>query len=217
MEGADYNLKNEYVALSAHYDHEGIKGNKIYNGADDDGSGTVGVLETARLLTKAGNNKRSVVFIFHTGEEKGLLGSKYLTSHAEWLPNTVAEINMDMIGRESIDSIHCIGSDKLSTEFFNLVEKVNNDGDYFTFDYRFNADNDPNRFYWRSDHVHYAEKGIPIVFFFDYMKADYHKPTDTVEKINFEKIYKVSKLCEGIILEVANQDHKVVVDKSFSR
>lgn len=217
LEGHDDELKNEYVTIGAHYDHEGKIGDVVFNGADDNGSGTVGVLETARLLAEIKSNKRSILFLFYTGEEKGLLGSQYLSSNVDWINDAVVNINMDMIGRGSTDTLFCIGSDKLSTELYEVVEKVNDQGNYFTLDYRFNAENDPNRFYWRSDHVHFAEKGIPIVFFYDYMKADYHKPTDTVEKINLEKIYKVIGLVKGIVLDTTNRNEKLLVDKTFTR
>ena len=117
-----------------------------------------------------------------------------------------------MVGRESSDSIYVIGSDKLSSELYEIVEEENEDGDYFTLDYTFNDPDDPNRFYWRSDHVQYVKKNIPIVFFFDYMKADYHKPTDTAEKISYIKLYKISSLAADIAENISNMDYKLVVD-----
>lgn len=215
IEGTDPNLKNEYVVLSAHYDHVGTRGEVVSNGADDDGSGTVAVLEAAHLLSAAKNNKRSIIALFNTGEEKGLLGSQYATDNGIFMKEVVANINLDMVGRESIDSIHCIGSDKLSTEFAQIVKEVNSETVNFVLDYKYDDPQDKNRFYYRSDHYNFARKGIPVVFFFDDMKVDYHKPTDDVDKINFGKILKTVKLATNIALHVANLDHKVVVDKKI--
>ncbi|MFC2085295.1 M20/M25/M40 family metallo-hydrolase [Bacteroidota bacterium] len=214
LEGNDENLKNEFITIGGHYDHVGANGGNVYNGADDNGSGTVAILECARTLSAANDNERSILFIFHTAEEKGLLGAKYLTNNVDWVSKAVVNINIDMVGRESVDSIHCIGSDKLSSELYELVEEINSDGDYFTLDYRFNAEDDPNRYYYRSDHVHYVNKNIPIVFFYDYMRQDYHKPTDTAEKINYTKIYKITRLVHDLALTISNLDHKLIVDKA---
>ena len=213
IEGTDPNLKNEFVVLSAHYDHVGVRGNVVSNGADDDGSGTVAVLESARILSLNLQNKRSILTVFHTGEEKGLLGSRYATDNGNFMNGVIADINMDMVGRESVDSIHCIGSDKLSTEFAYLIQEENSKSVDFVLNYKYDDPNDPNRFYYRSDHYNYARKGIPVVFFFDDMRADYHRPTDDVEKINFEKILKTAKLSCNIALAVTNLDHKLTVDK----
>ncbi len=213
IEGTDPILKNEFVVISAHYDHVGIRGTVVSNGADDDGSGTVAVLESARILSSNLQNKRSILAVFHTGEEKGLLGSRFLTENENFMKGVIANINMDMVGRESIDSIHCIGSNKLSTEFGNLVKEINASTVMYNMNYKYDDPNDPNRFYSRSDHYNYARKGIPVVFFFDDMRTDYHRPTDDVEKINFEKILKTAKLSSNIALKVANLDHKLVVDK----
>lgn len=213
IEGTDPNLKNEFVILSAHYDHVGVRGNVVSNGADDDGSGTVAVLESARILSSNLQNKRSILTVFHTGEEKGLLGSRYATEEGNFMKGVVADINMDMVGRENIDSLHCIGSNKLSTEFAYLIQDENSKSVDFVLNYKYDNPNDPNRFYSRSDHYNYARKGIPVVFFFDDMRVDYHKPSDDVDKINFEKILKTAKLSCNIALAVANLDHKLVVDK----
>jgi hypothetical protein len=214
INGNDARLKGEFVAISAHYDHVGIRGREIYNGADDDGSGTVAVLEIARAFAGSNANNRSILVIFHAAEEKGLLGSRYLTEHAPFIGQIDALINMDMVGRQHLDSIHCIGSDKLSTDLDRIVKTANDRTVKFQFDYRFNDPNDPNRYYYRSDHYNYAKKRIPVVFFFDYMTDDYHKPTDTVEKINFEKIRKVATLTYHIALEVANRPRRLIVDKN---
>ena len=213
IEGTDAELKNEYIVLSAHYDHEGIVNDVIYNGADDDGSGTVAILEAARRFALLNANDRSIVIAFHTGEEKGLLGSKYLTNNSNFMKDVVANINIDMVGRESIDTIYSIGSNKLSSEMHELVEEVNSETVQFVFDYTFDDPNDPNRYYYRSDHYNYAKQNIPIVFFYDHMTEDYHKPTDDVDKINFEKIEKVSTLITELAIRIANLDHRLIVDK----
>jgi hypothetical protein len=213
IEGTDPILKKEFIVLSAHFDHLGKHGGVVSHGADDDGSGTVAVLESARILSSNLQNKRSILTVFHTGEEKGLLGSSYAADNSDFISNVVADINMDMVGRESVDSIFCIGSDKLSTEFAYLVQEENSKSVDFVLNYKYDDPNDPNKFYFRSDHYNYAKKGIPVVFFFDDMKVDYHRPTDDVSKINFEKIQKAAELSSNIALHVANLDHKLVVDK----
>ncbi len=213
IDGTDSVLKNEFVVISAHYDHVGTRGGIVSNGADDDGSGTVAVLESMRMLSAERKNKRSILAIFNTGEEKGLLGSRYATDNGSFMKDVIVDINMDMVGRENLDSLHCIGSYKLSTEFGNLVKEVNSETVKYNLNYKYDDPNDPNRFYSRSDHYNFARKGIPVVFFFDDMRVDYHKPTDDVDKINFEKILKTALLSSNIALKVANLDHKLVVDK----
>lgn len=215
IEGNDPVLKNEYVAIGAHYDHLGIMGGKVYNGADDDGSGIVTIMEVAKTLAKTKSNKRSILIVFHAGEEKGLLGSRYLTDNLQLIKDKkiVAQINIDMVGRMATDSIYSIGSDKLSTEMKNIVEDVNSKTVKFYLDYKYDDPNDPNRFYYRSDHYNYAKHGIPIVFFFDDMRDDYHRDTDEVDKINFKKLKRISWLVYGVALRIANLDHRLVVDK----
>ena len=216
LEGTDENLKNEYVTIGAHFDHLGMHDGQIYNGADDNGSGSTSVLELARLLAMQKKNKRSIVFVFHTGEEKGLKGAKYLTAHADnIINNAVVNINIDMVGRESIDTIFTVGSGRLSNELYNMVREVNSQTTNFVLDYKFDNPKDPQDIYNRSDHKHYADKGIPVVFFFDEMQEDYHKPTDTVDKINFNKMYKVVELTEALALKIANLDHKLKVDNKL--
>lgn len=215
IEGTDPKLKNEYVLLSAHYDHEGIRNGVVYNGADDDGSGTVSVMEVARIMKENKLNKRSVVALLVTGEEKGLWGSAFAAENGSYIPNTVADINIDMDGREHPDSIHVIGSNKLSTEYYNLIKEVNAKTVKLGFNYKYDDPKDPQRFFYRSDHYNFALKGIPIVFFFDDMRADYHKPTDDVEKINFDKMLKVVKLSANVALRAANLNHRIKVDKKL--
>lgn len=211
--GNDETVKNEYVSFGAHYDHEGIIDGEIFNGADDNGSGTVAILEAARRISSAGNNRRAVIFIFHAAEEKGLLGSKYLTSHSGFVNDIVVNINLDMVGRESDDSIYCIGSGMLSTELYELVQTANKNTVNMVLDYKYDDPKDPNRYYYRSDHYNYAKRGIPIVFFYDHMTEDYHKPTDDIEKINFNKIEKIVTLTVELADIISNLRHKLTADK----
>ncbi|MHA2101328.1 MAG: M28 family peptidase [Candidatus Kariarchaeaceae archaeon] len=129
------------------------------------------------------------------------------------MDNIVANINIDMVGREDVESIYCIGSDRLSTQLYEMVEEVNSETVNFELDYKYNDPDDPNRYYNRSDHYNYAKRNIPVVFFYDHMLEDYHKPTDDVEKINFAKIEKISTLITELALRVANLDHRLIVDK----
>ncbi len=212
LPGKDKALNNEIVSLGAHYDHDGVSDGVIYNGADDNGSGTVGILETARKLSIMNDNDRPILFVFHAGEEKGLLGSSYLTENSPFVKDIIANINIDMVGRESEDSIYCIGSRMLSSELGILVEEANEETANLFLDYKFDDPNDPNKYYFRSDHYNYAKRGIPVVFFYDHMTVDYHKPTDTVEKINFKKINKISNLITNLALKISNLDHRLIVD-----
>lgn len=213
IEGSDPVLKEEFVALGAHYDHVGIDRGKVYNGADDDGSGIVAVLETARALVREKKFKRSVLVVFHGAEEKGLLGASYLSDNFGRMDKIIAQINMDMVGREHPDSIYSVGSAKISSELKAIVEEVNKKTVNFAFNYKFDEPDDPNRIYERSDHYHYARKGIPVVFFYDYMLEDYHKPGDDIEKINFEKIKKVSELIYHLSIRLANLDKRLTPDE----
>jgi hypothetical protein len=213
IKGNSSSYKGEYVTLGAHYDHVGIQNGEVYNGADDNGSGTVTVLEAARQLAMSKNNGRPVLVIFHSAEEKGLKGAKYLTNNSSFIDSVIVHINVDMVGRESIDSIYSIGASKLSSQFGEMVERVNASSANFVLNYKFDAPDDPNRFYYRSDHVHYANRNIPIVFFYDYMKEDYHKPSDTVDKINFEKIVRMTELIYNLSLELSNMNSRLVIDK----
>ncbi len=212
IEGIDPDLKHEYIGIGAHYDHLGIGMAGIYNGADDNASGTAALLEIAKAFAKRRENKRSVLVTFHTAEEKGLLGSKYLVRDSTITNNMNAHINMDMIGRGSADSIYCLGSDKLSSELYDLVETVNADGVNIYLDYRLNNPNDPQRLYYRSDHYSYAKKNIPSVFFFDYEMEDYHRVTDDLDKINYSKIQKIARLVYAIALSAANRESKFKLD-----
>tara|TARA_R110002111_G_scaffold221842_2_gene284031 strand:- start:1359 stop:2921 length:1563 start_codon:yes stop_codon:yes gene_type:complete len=218
---------DEYVIISAHLDHVGVnKEGEIFNGADDDGSGTVGLLEIAEAFKKAADAghgpKRSVVFLHVTGEEKGLLGSKYYADHDPIFPlsQTVADLNIDMIGR--IDPkrtgernyIYLIGSDKLSTELHELSEEVNKKYMNIELDYTYNDENDPNRFYYRSDHYNFAKNNIPIIFYFNGTHADYHQPGDTPDKINYDLLQNRTRLVFHTAWEIANRDARLKVDKA---
>lgn len=220
-------IPDEYLVISSHLDHIGITADgQINNGADDDGSGTVALLEIAKAFKKAADAghgpKRSIVFLHVTGEEKGLLGSQYYTDHDPILPleQTVADLNIDMIGR--IDPkrqgernyIYLIGSDKLSTELHQLSERVNSECCNIQLDYTYNDDNDPNRFYYRSDHYNFAKNNIPIIFYFNGTHDDYHKPTDTPDKINYDLLLNRTRLVFYTAWDIANLDHKLVVDKA---
>jgi hypothetical protein len=216
----------EIIVISAHLDHEGIKNGKIYNGADDDGSGTVALLEIAqafKMATKAGKGpKRSILFLHVTGEEKGLLGSKYYADEDPLFPlaNTVCNLNIDMVGR--IDDRHkadpnyvyLIGSDKLSTELHELSEAVNKKYMNINLDYKYNDENDPNRFYYRSDHYNFAKNNVPIIFYFNGTHADYHQPTDTPDKINYELLENRARLVFHTAWEVANKETRILADKA---
>lgn len=216
---------DEYLVISSHLDHIGITGDgEINNGADDDGSGTVALLEIAEAFKKAADAgvgpKRSILFLHVTGEEKGLLGSQYYTDIDPIVPlaNTVANLNIDMIGRIDPERegdrnyIYLIGSDKLSLELHNLSEEVNKKFMNIELDYTYNDENDPNRFYYRSDHYNFAKNNIPIIFYFNGTHADYHKPSDTPDKINYDLLENRSRLVFYTAWEIANRAQKLKVD-----
>ncbi len=217
---------NEYLVISSHLDHIGVTDDgQINNGADDDGSGTVSMLEIAEAFQKAakdGNGpKRSVVFLHVTGEEKGLLGSDYYTQEPIFpLEDTVANLNIDMVGRTDPDRsgdpnyVYLIGSDKLSTELHNLSEEINAKYANLELDYKFNDENDPNRFYYRSDHYNFAKNNIPIIFYFNGTHADYHRPSDTPDKIEYDLMANRAKLIFHTAWELANRAERVKVDKA---
>jgi len=221
--GTDPHLQKEVVVVSAHYDHLGKRGDIIYHGADDNGSGTVAVLEimeTIAEMKKEGlGPKRSVMCIFFTAEEKGLLGSKYYAQHPIVpFERTVADVNIDMIGRvdakhENEDFyIYVIGSDRLSTDLHDINEATNDAFTHLTLDYTFNARNDPNRFYYRSDHYNFAKNGVPSIFYFSGVHSDYHQPSDTFDKIHFEKYTAVTQHIFHTIWELANRQDRIRVN-----
>ncbi len=223
IEGTDPVLKNEIVVVSAHYDHIGKRGNAVYNGADDNGSGSTTILEIAEAFAKAKADgvgpRRSVLMIWLTGEEKGLLGSDYYSEFPVFpLENTVVDVNVDMVGRvhekyeDNPNYIYVIGADRLSTELHKINEAANDKYSSLILDYTYNDENDPNRFYYRSDHYNFAKKGIPAIFYFNGTHADYHMISDTIEKINFEKMEKIGRLIFHTAWELANRDKRIEVD-----
>ncbi len=224
VEGSDPDLKEEVVVVTAHYDHLGMRGKSVYNGADDNGSGTSAVMDLAQAFVEAKQQgegpRRSVLFMLVSGEEKGLLGSEYYAENPLFpLENTIANVNIDMIGRldkkhSDPDYIYVIGSDRLSTDLHDINEAVNTNFINIDLDYTYNAKNDPNRFYYRSDHYNFAKKGIPAIFFFSGVHSDYHRTTDTVDKIMFDKMEKIAKLAFYTTWELANRDERIRVNVS---
>jgi Zn-dependent M28 family amino/carboxypeptidase len=216
---------NEVIVVSAHYDHIGIKNGEVYNGADDDGSGTVALLEIAQafeIAKKEGHGpKRSILFLHVTGEEHGLHGSRFYSENPLFpLANTITDINIDMIGRhdefhnDSSNYVYLIGSDYLSSDLYNICEDANKNYVNLSIDYKFNDRTDPNRFYYRSDHYNFAKNGIPSVFLFNGVHADYHKATDEVSKIEFDALAKRAQFAFAIAWELANRENRPVVDKN---
>ena len=216
----------ETLVITSHYDHLGKNDTAIYYGADDNASGTATVLEMARLFRKAEEDGlqpgRNILFMNVSGEEKGLLGSAYYTAHPTVpLDQTIANINIDMVGRvdDTYDSIgvrkyvYVIGSDRLSTDLHLINEMENMNGPMLTLDYRYNKPDDPNRFYKRSDHYNFAKKGIPAIFYFDGKHPDYHKPTDTPDKIDLELLAERTRLIFMTAWELVNRRDRIVVDK----
>jgi hypothetical protein len=224
LEGTD--KKDEVVILTAHYDHIGISfDGKINNGANDDGSGTVTVMELAEAFGKAAAEgkrpRRSILFMTVTGEEKGLLGSEWYSNHPLFpLANTVCDINTDMTGRYDEehmgkpDYIYEIGSDKLSSSLREVLVEQNKKHVGLELDFRFNDPNDPNRFYYRSDHYNFAKHGIPVAFFFNGVHEDYHQPGDDVEKIEFDQVQKVGRLVFYMAWEISNREERLKVDSN---
>lgn len=221
IEGTD--KKEEIIVISAHYDHLGVKGRKIYNGADDDGSGTSAIMEIAQAFQSAVQQgkgpRRSLLFLHVTGEEIGLFGSKYYVQHPVFpLKNTVTNLNIDMVGRvdnahkKNPNFVYVIGSEKLSKELKSVSEMANKKYTNLSLDYKYDDKNDPNRFYYRSDHYNFAKNGIPIIFYFNGTHEDYHQESDTVDKINFEILEKRTKLVFYTAWELANREQRVKVD-----
>lgn len=225
LEGTD--KKEDVLVISAHYDHVGVdeKG-QIYNGADDDGSGTCAVLELAQAFSeakKAGHGpRRSILFLWVTGEEKGLLGSEYFTDHNPVIPlnRIFCNLNIDMIGRvdkkheNNHDYTYVIGSDKLSSELHAISEEANRQSVNLELDYEFNDPNDPNKFYYRSDHYNFAKNGIPIAFYFTGVHEDYHRPGDTPDKILYPRYAKIVRLVYNTAWELVNRDKRIIVDSN---
>ncbi|WP_291722316.1 M28 family peptidase [Bernardetia sp.] len=222
LEGTD--KKEELIVLTAHYDHIGIIDGKIHNGADDDGSGTTAILELAEAFAKAkseGNAPhRSILFMLVTGEEKGLLGSSYYSDNPVFpLKNTVSNLNIDMIGRMdkahegNPNYVYIIGSTMLSTELHNLSEATAKMyAPNVKLDYTYNSKDDPNRFYYRSDHYNFAKHDIPVIFYFNGVHEDYHQHTDEVDKIHFGKMEAISRLVFATAWELVNRKERIKND-----
>ncbi len=230
LEGTD--LKDEFVFITGHMDHLGKRGDSvIYYGADDDGSGTTGVMEIAEAFAAAKKKgkgpRRTMVFMTVSGEEKGLWGSAYYTNNPIFpLEKTTVDLNIDMIGRidatrkqgDSTNYVYVVGDDKISSDLKVISEAANNANTKMELDYKFNDPKDPNRIYFRSDHYNFAQKGVPIIFYYDGMLgADYHRPTDTPDKINYELMAKRAKLVFFTAWEMANRDQMLKRDIKLER
>ncbi|MFT7589449.1 MAG: Zn-dependent M28 family amino/carboxypeptidase, partial [Limisphaerales bacterium] len=223
IKGTD--LSNEIVVVSAHYDHIGFNDEEIFNGADDDGSGTVAVLEIAEAMSKAAKlgkgPRRSILFLTVSGEEKGLLGSEYFADIEPVFPleSIVTDLNIDMVGRIDPEHegdreyVYTIGSDFLSSDLHKISESVAAEYSDIKLDYRYNSTDDPNRFYYRSDHYNFAKHNIPVIFYFNGTHEDYHGAGDTVDKIQFDILEKRAKLVFHTLWEVANTDKAPEVDR----
>jgi len=224
LEGTD--KKDEVVVLSAHYDHLGVKNGVVFNGADDDGSGTVSVLAMARAFTQAKKDghgpRRSILFLANVGEEEGLLGSQYYTDHPIYpLANTVTDLNIDMVGR--VDSLHqgkgdylyLVGDDRLSQELHTLSEATNQQYNPVALDYKYNAPDDPEHIYERSDHYNFAKHNVPIIFYTSGLHPQYHKATDDVALIDFPAMARRDQLIFHTAWAVANRDQRILVDEKF--
>jgi hypothetical protein len=239
LEGKDSALKQEYVALGAHYDHVGenaatgcrpVGADTICNGADDDGSGTTALLAMAEAFSKGPRPRRSILFVWHAGEEKGLWGSEYFTRYPTVpLKQVVAQLNIDMIGRSKKegdtnpankmltgpDEIYVIGSRMMSTQLAELNERVNREYLGLKYNYHYDEPNDPERLFYRSDHFNYAKHGVPIIFYFDGVHEDYHRPGDSPDKIDYQKMQKIARTVFILASELASAPARPVVDKQI--
>jgi hypothetical protein len=238
LEGKDSVLKKEYVALGAHYDHVGTNNpgcrpvgtDNICNGADDDGSGTTSLITMAEAFAKGPRPKRSILFVWHAGEEKGLWGSEYFTRFPTVpLTQVVAQLNIDMIGRSKKpgdtnpanrmltgpDEIYVIGSRMMSDDLADRNVAVNTAYLNIKYNYHYDEPNDPERLFYRSDHFNYAKHGVPIIFFFDGVHEDYHRPTDSPDKIDYEKMQSVARTIFILASELANSPTRPVIDKQI--
>jgi hypothetical protein len=219
IEGTD--KKEEVVVITAHFDHLGVHDGEVFYGADDDGSGTVAVLEIAEAFAKAVEGgyqpRRTLLFMPVSGEEKGLLGSRYYTDHPVFpLEKTVCNLNIDMIGRVDqthIDKrqneyVYVIGSDRLSQDLHDANEAMAKRYSQIELDYTFNDESDPNRFYYRSDHYNFAKNNVPVIFYFTGVHPDYHKATDTEDKIQYAKMMKITRMIFATAWDAANRDER---------
>ena len=218
IEGSKF--PNEVVIISAHYDHLGMKGDEVYNGADDNASGSSAVMELAQsfqMAKKQGNGpKRSILFIHFTGEEIGLFGSKYYTENPVFsLDSTIVDLNIDMVGRiddnykGKKDYVYLIGSNRLSADLHELSENTNKKYTNLKLDYTYNNGNDPNNYYERSDHYNFAKNNIPVIFYFNGSHEDYHRITDTPDKINFDILALRTRFVFYTAWEIANREERL--------
>ncbi len=235
-EGSDPMLKNEMVAIGAHYDHVGMnptaKGDdKIWNGADDDGSGTVAVLAMAEALAKSPvRPKRSILLVWHAGEEKGLWGSRYFNQFPTVnIKDVIAQLNIDMIGRSrkpndtnpkndnlsGESEVYVIGSSMMSSKLGEITKSINNSYLKLDYDYKYDDPKDKNGFFFRSDHFNYALNGIPIVFWFDGVHEDYHGAGDESQKIDYDKMQKITRTIFLTMWELADLKERPAVDKQL--
>lgn len=209
----------EVLVISAHLDHIGTKNGVVFNGADDDGSGTIALIEIAEAFKKAAQDgygpKRSILFLHVTGEEIGLYGSKYYSEHPVYeMENTIANLNIDMIGRidpkreAKTDYIYLIGSDMLSQDLHDISEMANEKYMKLDLDYTYNGKDDPNRFYYRSDHYNFAKNDVPVIFYFNGTHEDYHRAGDTADKIEYELYQKRTQLVFVTAWELANSENR---------
>ena len=216
----------EVLIISGHLDHLGIEDDEIHFGADDNGSGTVAMLEMAQAFKKAElegvRPKRSILFLHLTAEEIGLQGSLYYTQNPLFkLENTIANLNIDMIGRvdrmheENPNYIYIIGADRLSKELHYVNEKANKNLTNLNLEYKYNEEDDSNRYYYRSDHYNFAKHNVPVIFYFNGEHDDYHRPTDTPEKINYTLLEKRTKLIFATAWQLANQENRLLMNTEF--
>lgn len=219
IEGSEF--PDQVVVISAHYDHLGMKKEEVYNGADDNASGTSAVLEIAESFQIAKNKgygpKRSILFLHLTGEENGLYGSKYYVEHPVFsLDSTIVDLNIDMVGRvdkkheENKEYIYLIGSNRISSDLHRLSEETNRIYTQLKLDYTYNEGNDPYQYFSRSDHYNFAKKNIPVIFYFNGTHEDYHRTTDTADKIDFDLLALRAKLIFYTAWEIANREHKLI-------
>ncbi|MBL7699722.1 MAG: M28 family peptidase [Chitinophagaceae bacterium] len=222
MEGTD--KKQQAVVLTAHYDHLGARDSVIYYGADDDGSGTVTVLEIAQAFSLAAGAgmkpRRTIIFMTVSGEEKGLWGSAYYSDHPAFpMDSTSANVNIDMIGRiekgrkgDSLNYIYVVGDNRLSSDLRPISEGLNSKHHKLHFDYKYNSPDDPERIYYRSDHYNFAKKGVPAIFYFSGLHEDYHRPTDTPDKIRYDLLSHRAQTIFYTTWEIANRDEMLKRD-----
>jgi len=221
IEGSEF--PNEVIVISAHYDHLGMKGEEVYNGADDNASGSSAVMELAQSFQMAKKQvngpKRSILFLHLTGEEIGLFGSKFYIEHPVFsLDSTVVDLNIDMVGRVdkkhtgNKDYIYLIGSDRLSQDLHNISQETNKTYTQLKLDYTYNNEKDPNNYYQRSDHYNFAKNNIPVIFYFNGTHEDYHRTTDTADKIDFELLALRTRLVFYTAWEIANRDERLALD-----